>query len=147
MGRLTKAKIDQIAILRKEGYTQQEVAQKIGVHVRTVRKYDVTSTQNGLDNKIASRNAQQAILVIMEWLSVLLYPLFLNGKEDLYCPCCLAESMSYDSEAETFLCRQCGHKMILPRDVCENCLSLNTSSFDQVIKRRVCLKCGVKQSL
>ncbi len=52
MGRLTKAKTDQIARLRKAGYTQQETAQKTGVHIRTVRKYDFTRTQNGLDDKI-----------------------------------------------------------------------------------------------
>jgi len=40
MGRLTKAKIDEIAKLREKGYTQKEVAQRAGVHVRTVRKYD-----------------------------------------------------------------------------------------------------------
>ena len=40
MGRLTKAKIDEIAKLREKGYTQKEVAQRAGVHMRTVRKYD-----------------------------------------------------------------------------------------------------------
>lgn len=40
MGRLTKAKIDEIARLRREGYTQAEIAQKVKVHVRTVRRYD-----------------------------------------------------------------------------------------------------------
>jgi len=40
MGRLTKAKIDQIAKLRQQGYTQREAAEKVKVHLRTVRKYD-----------------------------------------------------------------------------------------------------------
>jgi len=40
MGRLTKKKIDQIAKLRGEGYTQIEVAEKTGVCLKTVRKYD-----------------------------------------------------------------------------------------------------------
>jgi len=40
MGRLTKAKTDEIGKLRKEGYTQKETAEKVGVHIRTVRKYD-----------------------------------------------------------------------------------------------------------
>jgi len=40
MGRLTKKKIDQIARLRSEGYTQIEVAEKAGVCLKTVRKYD-----------------------------------------------------------------------------------------------------------
>ena len=40
MGRLTKAKVDEIAKLRKQGYTQKETAEKANVHIRTVRKYD-----------------------------------------------------------------------------------------------------------
>ena len=40
MGRLTKVKIDEIARLRGENYTQKEIAEKLGVHIRTVRKYD-----------------------------------------------------------------------------------------------------------
>lgn len=40
MGRLTKAKQDQISKLRKQGHTQKETAEKLNVHLRTVRKYD-----------------------------------------------------------------------------------------------------------
>jgi len=40
MGRLTKAKIDEIGKLREQGYTQKETAEKAEVHLRTVRKYD-----------------------------------------------------------------------------------------------------------
>jgi hypothetical protein len=40
MGRLTKAKIDEISKLRKERYTQKETAERVKVHLRTVRKYD-----------------------------------------------------------------------------------------------------------
>ena len=40
MGRLLKQKTDQIRKLREEGYTQKETAEKVGVHLRTVRKYD-----------------------------------------------------------------------------------------------------------
>ena len=40
MGRLTKAKIDEIAKLRQQGYTQKETGEKVEVHLRTVRKYD-----------------------------------------------------------------------------------------------------------
>jgi predicted transcriptional regulator len=43
VGRLRKAKIDQIAKLRSEGYTQAETAEKIGVCLKTVRKYDPES--------------------------------------------------------------------------------------------------------
>lgn len=40
MGRLTKSKIDEIRKLREQGYTQKETAEKVKVHLRTVRKYD-----------------------------------------------------------------------------------------------------------
>ena len=40
MGRLGKAKVDEIGKLREEGYTQKETAEKVGVHLITVRKYD-----------------------------------------------------------------------------------------------------------
>ena len=40
MGRLTKTKVDEIAKLRKQGYTQKETAEKVNVHLLTVRKYD-----------------------------------------------------------------------------------------------------------
>jgi transcriptional regulator with XRE-family HTH domain len=40
MGRLTKSKTDEIRKLREQGYTQKETAEKAGVHLRTVRKYD-----------------------------------------------------------------------------------------------------------
>jgi transcriptional regulator with XRE-family HTH domain len=45
MGKLTKAKIDEITRLRQQGYTQREVAEKAKVHLRTVRKYDPLRTQ------------------------------------------------------------------------------------------------------
>ena len=52
MGRLTKAKIDEIAKLRQEGYTQKETAEKVGVHLRTVRKYDPLSEQKPVRSTI-----------------------------------------------------------------------------------------------
>lgn len=45
MGRLTKAKIDEIARLRQEGYTQKEIVEKAKVHLGTVRKYDPLRSQ------------------------------------------------------------------------------------------------------
>jgi hypothetical protein len=147
MGRLTKTKIDQIAKMRKEGYTQQETAQKTGVHVRTVRKYDITRNQYRLDtnNKNVIRNAQRTIVVLIDWLCVVIYPLL--SKKVVNCPRCLCESLSYDGKADAFICRKCGHRMVFPDEVCENCLSLNTVAFDREVKRRVCHKCGAKQSL
>lgn len=47
MGRLTKAKIDEIGKLRGQGYTQKETAEKAKVHLRTVRKYDPLKEKPG----------------------------------------------------------------------------------------------------
>ena len=48
MGRLTKAKIDEIAKLRQQGYTQREIVEKVKVHLRTVRKYDPLREQKSV---------------------------------------------------------------------------------------------------
>jgi hypothetical protein len=40
VGRLQKSVVDKIAKLRKEGYTQAETAKKVGVHLKSVQKYD-----------------------------------------------------------------------------------------------------------
>lgn len=40
MGRLRKAKIDEIVRLRNDDYTQQETAERAEVNIKTVRKYD-----------------------------------------------------------------------------------------------------------
>jgi len=40
MGRLRKDIVDKIIKLRKQGYTQAETAEKAGVNLKTVRKYD-----------------------------------------------------------------------------------------------------------
>jgi len=40
LGRLRKAKIDEIIRLRNDGYTQQETAERARVNLKTVRKYD-----------------------------------------------------------------------------------------------------------
>jgi len=40
MGRLRKAKIDEVIRLRNDGYTQQETAERARVNLKTVRKYD-----------------------------------------------------------------------------------------------------------
>ncbi len=55
MGRLAKAKIDEIEKLRKEGYTQKEVAEKVRVHPRTIRKYDPLHQQRSEDRLVEKR--------------------------------------------------------------------------------------------
>ena len=40
MGRLRKTKVDMIVKLRRQQYTQVETAEQVGVHLKTVQKYD-----------------------------------------------------------------------------------------------------------
>jgi len=64
MGRITKAKIDQIASLRKEGYTQGETADKVGVNLRTVRKYDPLRQQKKME-KISIGEIEEALTMLL----------------------------------------------------------------------------------
>lgn len=59
MGRLGKAKTDEITKLRQEGYTQKETAEKTGVHLRTVRKYDPLRVQKPIESTTERVNGFQ----------------------------------------------------------------------------------------
>ncbi len=52
MGRLSKNQTDQVAKLRKEGYLQKEIGQKLGINIRTVRKYDPTAKSKQRKNQL-----------------------------------------------------------------------------------------------
>jgi len=62
MGRLTKAKIDKITNLRDEGYTQKEVAEKVDVDIKTVRKYD----PQGQTVKLASEEEEISLVQLLK---------------------------------------------------------------------------------
>ncbi len=92
MGRLLKKKADQIANLRKQGYTQKEVAEKLGVHVRTVRKYDPTrvAVKHRPTDNDATESIRGVIPVILDWLDILAFLLLSYGKDKHACTrCCI----------------------------------------------------------
>jgi len=95
MGRLSKAKIDQIQRLRKKGYLQKEVAKTVGVNIKTVRTYDplrrATESEikpaQKLSGYIPPNSLLSDIRSLADWIT-LLY-LFLSDPNQIPCPHCL----------------------------------------------------------
>ena len=52
MGRTSIAKQRKISQLRNQGFTQQEVAQKLGLDIRTVRGYDPLRQQKPMESTV-----------------------------------------------------------------------------------------------
>ena len=144
MGRLTKKKADQIANLRKQGYTQKEVTEKLGVHVRTVRKYDpirVTVKHCHTDND-DTESIRGVIPAILDWLDILAFLRLSSGKDKHACPGCYTDSLEFDSDKETFIRRKCGYRPIMPEDIYRNCFALNRLEFDKDSSIWVCQEYG-----
>ena len=121
MGRLRKAKADQIAKLRGEGYTQAETAEKVDVCLKTVRKYDPTSIAGSakewkelqtLPERV--RSLEQAV----QSLSALAFSYQVEkvGKDEKYwawCPKCdcpveLEELEDKKTRKPYYGCHECG---------------------------------------
>ena len=153
MGRLTKAKIDEIAKLREKGYTQKEVAQRVGVHVRTVRNYDPLhqarpSEQRSVEDRL--KNLEEALRACWDWID-LLYTTILRSdvtfpfKEESYpCPRC-AGKLEYDEDQFAYVCHSCRHKLYPPLYWCYHCLSQEEMDYIEETDEWVCRKCGAKR--
>jgi len=63
MGRLSKARIDRIRNLRREGYLQKEVAKMANVNIKTVRTYAPLPKSTKLRGKTA-QDAMRAPLSV-----------------------------------------------------------------------------------
>jgi predicted transcriptional regulator len=141
MGRLTKKKIDEIRGLRKQGYCQKEIAEKVRVHVKTVRKYDPTSKtrkHHTLERQIET--IEQALAIMLDWLKISNPPSV--SIERLFCPRCQTEeSLYYDVEEEVFTCSECGFKLAPLEIICPKCFSYDTLSYDMRLGRDVCEVC------
>ena len=147
MGRLPKKKIDAIAKLRKQGDLQKEVAEKLGIHIRTVQKYDPTRVAvkrypavNDLTESI-----REVLPIILNWLSVLSSWLLSEKKDICNCPMCLTDSFEYDWGKDMFICRECGYRLIVPEHICFNCFATNRMNFDYDSHTWECRKCGVRR--
>ncbi len=144
MGRLYKAKVDKIQELSKQGYLQREIAEKLGVHVRTVRKYDPSnrSTSSG-SNPTGSvpESIRNVIALILDYIEFVGSNLELDKIRNGYCPRCSKKQFEFDAIKLVYECGNCGHKLVLPSDVCRNCFTQNNYDEEQGYSS-TCKACG-----
>lgn len=143
MGRLLKSKVDQIVGLRKQGYCQKEIAEKLGVHIKTVRKYDPTSgadTSKPVHVEQSVETIREALPVVLDLLGIMV-PLLLD-EDNHQCPKCCAESLGFDGQRIAFVCRQCGYTIIMPQDICCHCLSQGRIDYNKKSRKWFCQQCG-----
>jgi predicted transcriptional regulator len=121
MGRLTKKKIDEIAKLRSEGYTQSEVAQKTDVCLKTVRKYDPGSVSGSARDWRELQSLPERVKSleeIVKTLSALAWS-YRFEKEEKYCVFCSScqsivtmESLTDKRTGENYDgCPECGARI------------------------------------
>jgi len=152
MGRLRKAQIDEIAKLRKEEYTQKETAEKVGVHPRTVRKYDPLRQDRAEKRSVENRLSvlEEAIRVCWDYIDLLYWVIVRSPIGDsletktYVCPRCQGE-LIYDEDKVTHICKKCGHKFCIQSDWCYNCLSTAEFVWSDEIDDPVCPKCGARR--
>jgi len=152
MGRLAKAQIDEIAKLRKEGYTQKEIAERLHVHPRTVRKYDPLRQERSEERSVENRLSvlEEAIRVCWDYIDLLYWAVLRSAigecleKEMYLCPRCNGK-LIYDEDKVTYICKKCGHKFSILSDWCYNCLSTAESVWSDEIDDPVCPKCGARR--
>ena len=147
LGILEKRKRDMIVKMRKEGYIQREIAEKLGVNLKTVRKYDhSTSCGSGKRRTQEERltACEAAIRTALDWLHLLW---FMAPTDQLYdCPKCGSYRMKYDDYVEsTFVCERCGYQYTLPFHLCHECFSRDIN-YDDYPGYAVCERCGNRRS-
>lgn len=153
MGRLAKTKVDEIAKLRKEGYTQKEIAERLHVHPRTVRRYDPLHQDRLEERSVKDRLSavEDAIRTCWDYID-LLYAAMCNYpalrkilEDDTYsCPRCEGK-LRYDEEKVTYICSKCGHKFSIPYYWCYHCLSQAEMDYVEETDDWVCRKCGARR--
>ena len=154
MGRLVKVKRDEIAKLRKQGYTQKETAEKVKVHLRTVRKYDPLhesrpSGQLSVEDRLAT--LEEALRTCWDYIHLLkcamsrFEPLRDKLEKETYpCPRC-GGKLKFDDEEVTYICHDCKLKMFPSDDLCYHCFSQGEMDFVEAIGDFVCRRCGAKR--
>ena len=117
MGRLSKKKVDEIKELLKQGYLDSEIAELVGVHPKTVAKYDPNRQKRS--NKWASieyrvNELEEVLKTCLDWLEV-----FHTGfqGDEIFCPRCFGD-LKLNQIEFAYVCKSCGHKIIWPLDWC-----------------------------
>lgn len=118
MGRLRKSIIDMIIKLRKKGYTQAETAEKAGVNLKTVQKYDplrqpkkATSINSAKGGSID--DLEYCIKLTGDWVDSIITTLRANIDAELICPKCMQGKLAIDDEGNVYFCKKCRYVMPL----------------------------------
>jgi hypothetical protein len=153
MGRLSKAKTDEIAKMRKEGYTQKEIAEKLHVHPRTVRNYDPLRQGRPEVYIVKDRLSalEEAVKTSWDYIDLLYnvirrYPALNYSLENdtFYCPRCPGK-LTFDKEKVTYICIKCGYGFPPPEMWCYQCLSQTEMNYIEETGKWVCRKCGASR--
>jgi len=151
MGRLAKSKVDEIAKLREDGYTQKEIAERLHVHPRTVRKYDPSHEIR----QAGQRSAEDRLAALEEglrasWDLLELLHCAIQRSDELRhslekttysCPRCDGK-LKYEDQEATYVCSNCGHKFPPPLYWCYHCLSQQEMDNIETTGELVCRRCG-----
>lgn len=116
MGRLRKSVVDQIVRLRNQGFTQIEVAEKTGIDIKSVQKYDPKrKSREAAAAKLAEAAAidrlEREIKCLGDWIDAIVNTLRFHANVELMCPSCMAGTLGFRDEADTYSCKSCGYEM------------------------------------
>lgn len=126
MGRLRKAKIDSIQKLRQQGYTQAETAEKVGVHLKTVQKYDPLrkskkSEDISLLTQLPFSDLDYFIDSLLWWIMCIEYTLEMRLETKILCPACDGRgTIQYDKKKHTLVCNYCESESPSPSEIWES---------------------------
>jgi len=131
MGRLSKSKIDQLQKLREKGYLQKEVAEMLGVNIKTVRTYDpLRMTSKARVKPVGEREGHvlptsfySDLRSLAEWIAIL-YLHVLGPNEILCLHCLFPHSLAPESKSKRVMlkmlkngdykCPECGTTLVSP---------------------------------
>ena len=149
MGRLSKTKIDRIEKLRKKGYLQKEVAQMVGVNIKTVRTYDpVRATFKSTEKPFEEPGGgmlplrfYEDIRALADWVTILY--LSRLDPDKIPCPDCLLPSPPSSKakskvvilkvlESGNYECPECGTTLTSPPNLS---LSLSVTEVKEKLRR------------
>ena|SRR3989304_6661123 len=119
MGRLRKSVVDTIVRLRKQGFTQAEVAEKTKVHLKSVQKYDPLRNSNnqvrpGTSSGKPTYDPNLFTKYMANWVESIALTLQFEAKVELVCPSCLDGKLHLDDyTGMTYNCKRCEYKLPL----------------------------------
>jgi len=119
MGRLRKAKIDSIQKLRQQGYTQAETAEKVGVHLKTVQKYDPLRKSKKTEDislltQLSFDDLDNFVNSLIWWIMCIEHTLMTKLDTKIMCPECGQGTYQYDKKKGTSVCDSCESEMSAP---------------------------------